>query len=286
MYGSKQSVSPVPSHDARSGGQRRPTPLEAYPTMRFALILTCLALASAITGVARPSGGAARPRPMKNFRRLVTLGDSITQGGARPGGYVWQIERALGVLYPDRKIEIVNAGISGHKSTDMLARFQRDVLDKKPDVVTISVGINDIWHGFMPAGHHPAGYGPRRVPLEDYRRNVEAMIQEARRAGVDVVLFTTTIFEDDPKSIRNLRAASYNDALRELARKYDLRVADQFRAFMETWAANRATGAKLTTDQVHLARAGDTLMARTALLAFGIPARDVDRALSAAARRN
>lgn len=253
--------------------------------MRTVLILTCLGLASATPGVTRSSGGAPRPRPMKTFRRVVTLGDSITQGGGRPGGYVWQIERALGTLYPDRKIEIVNAGISGHKSTDMLARFQRDVLDKKPDLLTISVGINDIWHGFMPAGHHPAGYGPRRVPLEDYRRNVESMIQAARRAGVEVVLFTTTIFEDDPKSIRNLRAASYNDAIRELARKYDLRVADQYRAFMDAWSANRATGAKLTTDQVHLAPAGDTLMARTALLAFGIRARDVDRALGAAVVR-
>lgn len=220
---------------------------------------------------------------LKKVRRIVTLGDSITQGGARPGGYVWQIDQYLQALYPKQKIEVVNAGISGHKSNDMLARFQKDVLDKKPDVVTISVGINDVWHGFF-AGH-AAGYGPRRVKLEDYRKNVEAMLEAAHKAGVQVVMFTTTIFEDEPNSIRNLKIASYNDALRELAAKHGATVADQNAAFMSAWKQNQASGAKLTTDQVHLALPGDTLMARTALLAMGVSARDLDRAAAEVQRR-
>jgi len=95
---------------------------------------------------------------------------------------------------------------------------------------------------------------------------------------VRVVMFTTTIFEDQPDSIRNLRVAGYNDALRELAAQYGATVADQYQAFMEAWTRNRAGGAKLTSDQVHMAPAGDELMARTALLAFGIPAEKLDRA--------
>jgi lysophospholipase L1-like esterase len=220
---------------------------------------------------------------LKKVNRIVTLGDSITQGGARPGGYVWLIDQSLQVLYPKHKIEIVNAGISGHKSNDMLARFQRDVLDKKPDVVTISVGINDVWHGFTK--EHPAGYGPRRVSLEEYRKNVEAMLQAAQKAGVKVVMFTTTIFEDEPNSIRNLRIASYNDALRQLARQYGAVVADQNAAFMAAWEKNRPSGVKLTSDQVHMAPAGDRLMARTALIGLGVSERDADRALDEASRR-
>jgi acyl-CoA thioesterase I len=213
---------------------------------------------------------------IRNVKRIVTLGDSITQGGERPGGYVWLIRNYLQVLYPEQKIEVLNAGISGHKSTDMLARFQRDVLDKKPDLVTISVGINDVWHGFT--REHPAGYGPRRVTLDDYRKNLEAMVQAAQKAGVDVILLTTTIFEDQPGSIRNLRVASYNDAVRELAAKYGLRVADQFRAFMDAWQTNGSAGAKLTSDQVHMAPAGDALMARTVLLAMGVSKKALERA--------
>lgn len=220
------------------------------------------------------SAAPAAAADLKQVNRIVTLGDSITQGGGRPGGYVWQMDQYLQVLYPKRKIEIVNAGISGHKSNDMLGRFQRDVLDKKPDVVTISVGINDVWHGFTP--EHPAGYGPRRIPLDQYRSNVESMIQAAQKAGVKVVLFTTTIFEDQPGSIRNLRVQGYNDAVRELAARYNLPVADQYRAFMDAWAAN--PGTKLTSDQVHMARAGDTLMAWTALRALGVSQKELERA--------
>lgn len=240
-------------------------------------------LALGLTATVRAEDRWERQGPinLKKVHRIVTLGDSITQGGAHPGGYVWQIDHYLQTIYPKQKIEIVNAGISGHKSNDMLARFQRDVLDKKPDVVTISVGINDVWHGFTP--EHPAGYGPRRIPLEDYRKNVETMIQAAHKAGVKVVLFTTTIFEDKPDSPRNLRVQGYNDTLRELAAKYNLPVADQYQAFMAAWAKN--PGGKLTSDQVHMAPPGDTLMAKTALLALGVSERDYEKARPAVERQ-
>jgi len=245
----------------------------------FTTLLTLAAVAAPLLscGPAGAQDRAARPVELKRVSRIVTLGDSITQGGGRPGGYVWLMDQYLKVLYPNRKIEVVNAGISGHKSNDMLARFQRDVLDKKPDVVTISVGINDVWHGFTP--EHPAGYGPRRIRLEEYSRNVEAMIQAAQKAGAQVVLFTTTIFEDEPNSIRNARVANYNDAVRGLGRKYGVRVADQYQAFTTAWERNRSSGGgKLTSDQVHLAPAGDELMARTALLALGVTEKQLDAA--------
>jgi acyl-CoA thioesterase-1 len=74
-------------------------------------------------------------------RQIVTVGDSITEGGKYPGGYVWLLERYLSDLYPDRQIEIVNARISGNKATDMQARFQKDAIDQKPDLVMINVSV-------------------------------------------------------------------------------------------------------------------------------------------------
>jgi acyl-CoA thioesterase I len=244
-----------------------------HPVLLFTLVTLSVSAAGLMS-----AAPAAKPGPLdvKKIRRIVTLGDSITQGGGRPGGYVWLMDQYLQVLYPRQKIEVVNAGISGHKSSDMLDRFQRDVLDKKPDVVTISVGINDVWHGFT--AEHPAGYGPRRVPLEAYQKNVEAMLQAAQKAGVKAVLFTTTIFEDDANSIRNLRIAAYNDALRELGRKYGVPVADQNAAFMSAWRKNMGSSVRLTSDQVHLAPTGDELMARTALLTLGVPEKKLDAA--------
>jgi lysophospholipase L1-like esterase len=76
-------------------------------------------------------------------RKIVTVGDSITEAGKYPGGHVWLLERYLSALYADRKIEIVNAGISGNKATDMQGRFQKDAIDQKPDLVMINVGVNE-----------------------------------------------------------------------------------------------------------------------------------------------
>jgi lysophospholipase L1-like esterase len=76
-------------------------------------------------------------------RKIVTVGDSITEAGKYPGGYVWLRQRYLSALYPDRKIEILNAGISGNKATDMQARFQKEAIDQKPDLVMINVGVNE-----------------------------------------------------------------------------------------------------------------------------------------------
>src|SRR3569623_1707316 len=107
------------------------------------LMIAAGLLVAAVALMPRPAAAEHHrhvPEYLKNVHRIVTLGDSITQGGAHPGGYVWLIEHDLNALYPQHKFEVVNAGISGHKSIDMLARFQRDVVDKKPDLITFSVG--------------------------------------------------------------------------------------------------------------------------------------------------
>ena len=76
-------------------------------------------------------------------RKIVTVGDSITETGKNPGGYVWRQQRYLSALYPERKIELLNAGISGNKATDMQARFHKDAIDQKPDLGMINVGVNE-----------------------------------------------------------------------------------------------------------------------------------------------
>ncbi len=88
----------------------------------------------------------ARPTPeiqnvLAGKRKIVTVGDSITEAGKYPGGYVWLQQRYLSALYLDRQIEIVNAGISGNKASDMQAGFQKNAIDQKPDLVMINVGV-------------------------------------------------------------------------------------------------------------------------------------------------
>lgn len=212
------------------------------------------------------------PPLLEGVHRVVCLGDSITQIGEGPGGYVWLVRHYLSDLYPDQHIETLNAGISGHKSTDMIARFQRDVLDKKPDLVTISVGVNDVWHGFY--DNHPMGDGPRGVPLDQYKKLVDSMVTQAQAAGIKVVMLSATVIEEDLGNRENAKGAKYNAALRDIARQHNVTYIDfqkPFRALIQAY--RKSTGGRdnfLTVDGVHMNAEGNKVMAHTILSGFGI----------------
>ncbi|HSF75140.1 MAG TPA: GDSL-type esterase/lipase family protein [Microcoleus sp.] len=136
-----------------SPNARSPRP---KPRLRQFLIRLAIAVIAAVIAfniphslipVFKESVSEATPPPeiqnlLAGRRKIVTVGDSITEAGKYPGGYVWLLQRYLNALYPDRQIEIVNAGISGNKATDMQARFQKDAINQKPDLVMINVGVN------------------------------------------------------------------------------------------------------------------------------------------------
>src|SRR6187402_3139979 len=96
--------------------------------------------------IAFPTCTQAEPTSLKKGERIVFLGDSITQGGAGPNGYVTLIRKALTDKHPDLGVEVIGAGISGNKVPDLQKRLDRDVLAKKPTLVVIYIGINDVWH--------------------------------------------------------------------------------------------------------------------------------------------
>ncbi len=226
-----------------------------------------------------------KPKLLREVKTLVTLGDSITQGGGAPGGYVWRMQRYLDALYPN-SIKIVNAGISGHKSTDMSDRFKRDVLDNKPDLVTISVGVNDVWHGFY--DNHPDGDGPRGVDIETYRQKVTGMVEAALAQGSRVVMLSTTVIHEDLDNKENAKARAYNKVLQEIASAHKCPFVNLFKAFEKPIRAYRAVSGNasdlLTTDGVHLNPAGNELMAHTILRGFGISEKSLESVKDAAKR--
>lgn len=220
---------------------------------------------------------------VKSGDKIAFLGDSITAGGwGNPAGYVRLV--IAGLEANGIHAEPVPAGISGHKSDQMLARLEKDVLSKNPQWMTLSCGVNDVWHG------------PRGVPLDDemaksgtyddkvatrgtYKKNITAIIDKAAAAGVKPVVLTATVIQEKLDNKENGLLAPYNDFLRQLAKEKSLQLADLNALFQERIKAeNKPTEKVLTGDGVHMNGEGNKLMAVGVLQAFGLTAAELAKA--------
>src|ERR1700741_5134988 len=79
-------------------------------------------------------------------KRIVFFGDSITQAGVQPKGYITVLGDLLKQKNQAEKYELIGAGIGGNKVYDLYLRMDDDVLAKNPNIVVIWVGVNDVWH--------------------------------------------------------------------------------------------------------------------------------------------
>jgi lysophospholipase L1-like esterase len=193
---------------------------------------------------------------------LVCLGDSITQNDQ---GYCAMLAVLIAAAYPERRIRIVNAGIGGNKVPDMLARLDRDVLSRRPDWVTVNVGLNDVWHGLT----DPV----RGVGLAEYRDELARLVDRILASGARLVLVPPTVIGEEPRSDGNRRLAAYRAAMRTIGADRNLLVAPSDIYIDNALAAGVAQGGEpgktLTTDGVHVRGPGDAVVAAAILRTLG-----------------
>lgn len=79
-------------------------------------------------------------------KKIVFFGDSITEAGAQPTGFISIMRNTLQQKGLADSYDLIGAGIGGNKVYDLYLRMDDDVLSKKPDIVVIWVGVNDVWH--------------------------------------------------------------------------------------------------------------------------------------------
>jgi lysophospholipase L1-like esterase len=229
-----------------------------------------LPLAAALLGAlatALPAAGAGeKPAGLKKGDRIVFLGDSITEGGVAPTGYVTLIKKALAAHHKDLDVEVIGAGLSGNKVPDLQRRLERDVLKRKPTVVVIYIGINDVWHG----ERDPA----RGTSKEKYEEGLKEIIGKIRGAGARVVLCTPTVIGEKKGGANKLdaRLDEYAGISRKVAKEMKVRLCDLRKVFVDFLSAHnekdRESGI-LTTDRVHLNEAGNRAVARAILKCLG-----------------
>jgi len=186
-------------------------------------------------------------------KKIIFFGDSITQAGVAPGGYVDLIKKAL----EPSKYEVIGAGIGGNKVYDLYLRMEEDVLVKKPDVVVIYVGVNDVWH--KQSSHTGTDY-------DKFIKFYQALINKIQANGAKVVVCTPAVIGEKKNRANELDADldKYAGAIRELAAKNKLALCDLRTLFTDYNTANNTDDVEkgvLTTDRVHLNAKGNQAVA-------------------------
>lgn len=204
---------------------------------------------------------------------LLFIGDSITdcgrerpvgQRGGLGNGYVAQANALLGALRPEQRVRVLNVGTSGNRITDLKARWQTDVLDQKPDWVSIKIGVNDVWRRF----DDPVN------PVQVDDAQFEAIYRELLAATLPkvkgVVLVTPYFLE--PSDADPMRAAMdrLSAIVRKLAKEFSLPLVDTQAAFDEFLKHRHYM--ELCADRVHPNATGHAVLALAWLRAAGITA--------------
>jgi lysophospholipase L1-like esterase len=211
------------------------------------------------------SSSLSAGEPLKQGERIVFLGDSITQAGAGPGGYVTLVKEAIAKQQPDLGVEVIGAGISGNKVPDLEKRLQRDVLDKKPTIVVIYIGINDVWHS----------QSNRGTPKDAYAKGLHSLIDQIQKAGARVILATPSVIGEKTDGSNQLDTMldEYSQISRQVAKDAGVQLLDLHQQFQDYLKQNNSKNAEknvLTSDGVHLNAAGNQFVAARMMEALGV----------------
>jgi len=203
---------------------------------------------------------------------ILFQGDSITDSGRNKEDTGYNSARNLGSGYPllagaailneygDLNLRIYNKGISGNKVFQLAERWDKDCLELKPDVLSILIGVNDIWHKLE---------GRYDGTPEIYRNDYIALLERTKTALPDVKLIIC-----EPFGVKDVRAVDdkwypefyeYQKAAIEIAEMFSATFIPYQSVYDE--AQKKAPGSYWTGDGVHPTLAGAQLMAEAWLKA-------------------
>jgi lysophospholipase L1-like esterase len=197
---------------------------------------------------------------------ILFQGDSITDSGRNRedssfnnasdlgSGYPMLAGAALLENYASMNLKVYNKGISGNKVYQLAERWDKDCLEIKPDILSILIGVNDIWHKLN---------GEYNGTVDIYRKDYIALLERTK-----MVLPNIKLIVCEPFAVRGVKAVddkwypefySYQKAAREIATQFDAAFIPFQKIYDE--AQKKAPGVYWTGDGVHPSLAGAQLMA-------------------------
>ena len=182
--------------------------------------------------------------------RWVCFGDSITDASrvyGHPdfremgGGYVGFINNHIKAMFEEFQVEIINKGINGNRTESLLKRLERDVLSLNPDLVTILIGINDVWHP------RRDGVEPDFVQIE---KNYREIIERIKERNIRLVILLPFLF---PSSQFFIDLVPYWEQMRtlifKLIEEYELEHIDLYHSMKKY--ADLVGNKEIARDGVH-----------------------------------
>jgi len=213
------------------------------------------------------------PLQIQPGSKWVLIGDSITDCGrsqpvgeglfgALGTGYVSMVDALIAATYPDAHLRLVNLGTSGHTIRDLKNRWQRDVIDQKPEWLSVMIGINDVWRQFD---------SPRQIEIhvrpEEYEATYDELIAQTKSSLKGLILATPFYIEPLKEDAMRARMDEYGVIVNRLAAKHSAIFVDTQAAFDRVLA--HTYPAHLAWDRVHPNAIGTAVIARAFLDAVG-----------------
>lgn len=241
--------------------------------LRKAAIGTAVAMSFPEIISAAMSPAKIKSIKLSKDQTILFQGDSITDSGRNKEDTGFNTARNLGSGYPllagasilnkyeALDLKIYNKGISGNKVYQLAERWDKDCLELKPDVLSILIGVNDIWHKLN---------GNYNGTIEIYRNDYAALLERTKKALPNVKLIIC-----EPFAVKGVKAVDetwypeffgYQKAAKDIAKQFSA----TFIPFQSVYdeAVKRAPGSYWTGDGVHPSLAGAQLMAKAWLKAL------------------
>lgn len=209
----------------------------------------------------------------KNSKFLL-FGDSVTDMNRLPEGeglfeaigvgYPADLNSLLTVNYPDYNIRVINKGVNGNTSRDLVSRFDTDVLPYRPECLSILIGINDVWRQFDSRLMTESAVSP-----EEYEANLENIIERSKDFVKQLILITPYYMEPLKEDRMRARMDEYGAIVEKLAHKHGALFIDMQKAWDHLFTDTELHSSSIAWDRIHPNSQGAMYMARTILDAIG-----------------
>lgn len=190
--------------------------------------------------------------------RMKPEGENISPSNAWGNGYVELVRGYLGAFHPGSQVRVINKGISGEQSKDLVVRWQEDVLRYSPEWVSIMIGVNDVWRQFD-APHMTETHGS----IGEYEKHLRWMIEQTLPVTHNIILMTPYFIEPNKQDPMRKEMDEYGAVCKELAAEYDIYLVDTQETFDQLLKHTHPM--TICWDRIHPNIIGHTLLAHKVL---------------------